>query len=164
MPDTSFPILVAQEMAASFTSPFIAFMARVAKRVVHEAADGSALAPGAVTIVPGGRSWSLGRDAKGAFTTMLGRASQGAANSGLASAMATARAPLTICLSGEAHATEGVAAIGPGKAATLWVQAPVSCVVPDLPQAMIASGSRTVVLSPSALLAALRQLRARNAA
>ncbi len=161
-----FPILVVQEMSANFTSSFVDFLKRTTGHPTREGLHQSTLSPGTVTVMPGGRRGSVSRDEAGVLSLKLGNSvSAGHVEEDLiASAVAAARVPVLIMLSGEARPLDRLTAAWAGKGGALWVQSPDSCVVEALPRAAIASGLVKTVVSPQNLVAALQRGFERSAA
>jgi len=166
MAPSSFPILVVQEMSANFTPSFVDFLKRTTGHPTREGLHQGTLAPGTITVMPGGRRGSVSRDEAGVLSLKLGNSvSAGHVEEDLiASAVAAARVPVLIMLSGEARPLDRLTAAWAGKGGALWVQSPDSCVVEALPRAAIASGLVKTVVSPQNLVAALQRGFERSAA
>jgi len=149
-----FPVLISQDMPANFTAPFVEYLARTTGMKVHEGRDGCTLERGSVTVMPGARKGAVSRRNCGSLTLALAPAAN-AAGDAIAFGVGAANAPLVIVLSGEARPLDGLRlALGTGKG-VLWVQAPATCVLDDLPRAALAMGLESVTCDPGQLAGAL---------
>lgn len=156
------PVLIAQFMPASFTTPFVEFLSRGANRPVREGQHGTLLAPGTLTVVPSHRSCVVKRGAADMLSVQFADRDAPACDL-LESVAKTAKAPLVVLLSGEARSLDRFATAWSGRGA-LWVQARDTAVCIDLPSAVCASGLPLRILEPQDLVSALRRAGSRVAA
>lgn len=160
------PVLVVQQMPPNFTVPFINYIERATGHAAREGAHRATLQPRAIMVMPGERDGAITRSSDGTFMLNLKdpQAVKGPSGDVVASAMAAARAPLLVLLSGEARPMDWLVPARASKGGAIWVQAPASCVADDLPRAAIEAGLPDAILEPGDLKAALRLRTERIAA
>ena len=157
------PCVIAQHMPADLAPDFAAHLARRTGLPAVPAADGGALAAGAVAVLPGGTDGALVRRGAGGFALRLAATAAPVHPSVdvlFRSAAAAARQALGVVLSGMGRdGAEGAATMAARGMAVL-AQAPPSCVVAGMPGAVIAAGLAAAVGDPAALGARVAALLA----
>ena len=155
LPALPCPVLVAlDEIPASQTLSAVRYFSTLTGRTAQEGRHRSVLAPGSLTVLPGGRKSAL--KGAGGFLTLDLRTADPDSDI-LASAVAAVRHPAVALLSGAARPLDGLAA-GRDRLAALFVQDPATCADPALPGAALAAG-----LSPSFLTFPFDMRRSRAA-
>lgn len=149
------PIVVVQHMPAGFTADFARHLAVRSGRDVIEACDGQVLAEASIAVLPGGINSAIVRHSGGGLAVVASADDTGAvhpsADIALVSVAAIVEQAVAVVLTGMGDdGTAGAKAF----AARDWpvlVQDPASCVVAGMPQAALASGAVSEVLSLAAM-------------
>lgn len=149
------PIVVVQHMPSGFTADFARHLAVRSGRDVIEAREGQVLAQGAIAVLPGGINSEIVRDAGGGLAVVASADDAGAVHPSadivMVSVAAIVEQAVAVVLTGMGDdGTAGAKAF----AARDWpvlVQDPASCVVAGMPQAALASGAVSEVLSLAAM-------------
>lgn len=144
------PTVVAQHMPASFTKTLAENLAAETGLTVVEGVFGSALVPGAVTILPGGKDSKLVRLGAGSGITLVRAQGDGnihpSADILFQSALRATSRPVGVILTG--MGCDGTAGAGMLRAADrpVLVQDPAMAIVPGMPSAAIEAGFASQVL------------------
>ncbi len=155
MRETRCPVVVVQHMPAGFTADFARHLAVRSSRDVVEAGEGLVLVPGLVAVMPGGINSELARDDRGRLTVRQSGDGSGAvhpcADIVLESAAPLVEHAVAVVLTGMGD--DGARGLA-GFVRRDWpvlVQDPASCVVAGMPQAAIAAGAASEVLTLAAM-------------
>lgn len=164
--ETCCPVLVAQHMPAGFTADFARHLAVRSGRHVVEAGEGLVLGPGLVAVMPGGANSEVARDETGRLVVLPSPDGSGAVHPSadvlMASVAALAGQAVGVVLTGMGDdGAQGAAAFARHGWPVL-VQDPASCVVAGMPQAVIAGGSASEVLTLAAMARRLNGWLARD--
>lgn len=155
------PVVIAQHMPAAFTRSFAQHLRDDTGHPVVEGAAGMDLAPGSVTILPGGGDWVVRRRSPDAFC--LARRDNPdlpvhpSVDILFESAAAVAQSAVGVILTGMgSDGTAGGRALH-RRGFPLLVQSPESCAVDGMPGAAIAAGIAAEALSVPAIAKRLNQ-------
>jgi len=149
------PIVVVQHMPAGFTADFARHLAVRSGKDVVEAAGELVLAPGQVVVMPGGINSEIVRDDTGRLVVKPSHDTSGAvhpnADIAMASVAAQAGRAVGVVLTGMGDDGSRGAGCFAQRNWPVLVQDPASCVVAGMPQAVIASGAASEVLTLAAM-------------
>ncbi|MBO1073297.1 chemotaxis protein CheB [Roseomonas marmotae] len=147
------PCVVAQHMPAGLAPELAASLGRRLGRAVVVAADGLALAPGMVALLPGGHDGALVRRPTGLALRLLASASPAHPSVDVLfrSAAAVAQGALGVVLTGMGRDGVAGAAAMAARGMPILAQSPASCVVGGMPGAVIQAGLASQVAPPRAL-------------
>jgi two-component system chemotaxis response regulator CheB len=152
------PIVIALHIPEFFTAGLAQMLTQDSGRAVTEGTHGAPLAPGMISLIPGGRDGVIARQRAGGYELRLVSVKANVHPSGdalLESAAMVAAAPVGVILTGMGDdAARGAAALRRRNALVL-VQDPACCVVDGMPRAAIAAASDAVVLDLESIAAAL---------
>lgn len=151
-----FPALIVQNMPPSFTAPFVDFLNHKTGHPTTEATAKTPLMPGTVTVLPGGREGTIQRGTDGLRLDLGSSATANRVGDVVASALAAARGPVLLFLSGEARPLNHLVTAAAGKTPAIWIQKPTTCFNDALPRAVIATGLARTVFDPGGLITAVR--------
>jgi two-component system, chemotaxis family, protein-glutamate methylesterase/glutaminase len=135
------PIVIALHMPEFVTACFAEMLAEDTGVAVYEGSHGQALAPGTVTLVPGGRDGIVAPCFGGGWELRLVRIQSSfhpSADALFESAALVAKQPVGVVLTGiGADGARGAEALA-RKGAPILIQDPRCCVVPGMPEAALA--------------------------
>lgn len=152
------PVVVAQEMPALFTAPFIDFLRRTTGLTVREALSSVPLNPGEIAVLPGGKDVRLVRDGTGALSATIARPSgTSVADQVMISAAKLAGFPVSVILGGRVPCRRGAAAFK-AKGLSILLQDRRTCLATDMPDSAATAGSILFEASPRRLASGLRSL------
>ena len=146
----SCPMVVAQHMSGEFTGVYARHLAATCKVDVVEGRDGDKIAPHTVTILPGSADWVVDRCPQGGFVLRKRPLSSDFAHPSadilFESALKAARSPLAVVMTGMGK--DGSRHMGDfaQRKLPVLVQAPKTCVVDAMPQAVIQLNAATHVV------------------
>ena len=144
------PIAIALHMPEFFTASFAKMLAQDTGCLVTEGAHRQHLAPGTVTILPGGTDGVVGLRAEGGYELRIVTVEASvhpSADALFESAAMVAPRPVGVVLTGMgADGVRGVQALR-RKQAPILVQDPSSCIVGGMPEAAIAAVAECEILS-----------------
>lgn len=164
--DTTCPIVVVQHMPAGFTADFARHLAVRSSKHVVEAGEGLALAPGLVAVMPGGVNSVLVRGEDGTLSACRSADDSGAVHPSadivLESAATLATGAVAAVLTGMGDDGTRGAVHFARRDWPVLVQDPASCVVAGMPQAAIAAGAASEVLTLAAMARRLNGWLARD--
>lgn len=155
------PIVIAQHMPEFFTACLAQSLADDTGLAVREGADRQPVAPGEVTLLPGGKDALLAPRAGGGFELRLTKGVgtvHPSADVLFESVAMSARRPVAVILTGMGDdGTRGAARFA-RRGLSVLAQRPESCVIGGMPAAAIEAGVASEVLSLDEIAGRLRQL------
>ena len=154
------PIVVAQHMPEFFTACLAQSLGEDTGLVVREGRDREPVAPGEVTILPGGKDARVAPRAGGGFELRVTAAEGGAHPSAdifFESAAMTARRPVAVILTGMGSDGARGAARFAQRDLPVLVQRPDTCVIGGMPGAAIESGAVSESLTLDEIALRLRR-------